>query len=107
MEKGIIRSVALLCSLGGLGLAWAVGVFAAIPLRDGRLFSMSNTEMQVIGISFVTCVLVAWGSIHLLSIADKIENPRAYRIMRAGYGLVLTAACAVGAMWSMARVVSL
>ena len=81
--------------------------FAAIPLRDGRLFSMSNTEMQVIGISFVTCLLVAWGSVHLLSIADKIENPRAYRIMRAGYGLVLAVACAVGAMWSMARVVSL
>lgn len=107
MEKGIIRSVALLCSLGGLGLAWAVGVFVAIPLREGRLFSMSSTEMQVIGISFVACFLVAWGSVHLLSIADKVENPRAYRVMRAGYGVALAAACAVGAMWSLARVVSL
>lgn len=107
MEKGIIRSVALLCAFGGLGLAWAVGVFSAIPLRDGRVLEMSGPEMQVIGISFGACLLVAWGSVHLLSIADKTENPHAYRMMRAGYGVALAVAGAVGAMWSMARVVSL
>lgn len=107
MEKGIIRSVAFLCSLGGLGLAWAVGVFAAIPLRDGRLFGMSGTEMQVIGIALGACLLVAWGAIHLLSIADKLENPRAFQLVRAGYGVALAVASVVGAMWSMARVISL
>ena len=107
MEKGIIRSVALLCAFGGLGLAWAVGVFSVIPLRDGRLMEMSGPEMQVIGISLGACVLVAWGSVHLMSIADKAENPRVYQTMRAGYGVALAAAVIVGAMWSMARVVSL
>lgn len=107
MEKAIIRSVAALCAVGGLGLAWAFGAFSAIPLRDGRLISMSNVEMQVIAISFVCGLLVAWGSLHLFSLADKNENPRAYRLVRAGYGLVLLMAIAVGATWSMARVVSL
>ncbi len=107
MEKGIIRSVALLCSLGGLGLAWALGAFTAIPLRDGHFFSMSKTEMQLIGISLAACLLVAWGSVHLLSIADKVENPRAYGIMRAAYGVALLAAVGVGAVWSVTHVVSL
>jgi hypothetical protein len=107
MEKAIIRSVALLCAIGGLGLAWALGAFAAIPLRDGRIFSMAGNEAQLIGVSFGACLLVAWGSLHLLSIADKVENPRAYKVMRLAYGAALIAACAVGATWSMARVVSL
>jgi len=107
MEKAIIRSVAFLCAIGGMGLAWAFGAFAAIPLRDGRLMSMSNTEMQVIAIALVAGLLVAWGSIHLFSIADKVENPRAYQLVRAGYGIALLIGVAVGAAWSTARVVSL
>ncbi len=107
MEKWIIRGVALLCACGGLGLAWAFGAFAAIPLRDGRLFDMNTSEMQIIGISLGAGLIVAWGALHLAAIADKESNPRGYRILRAGYGLVLLAAIATGASWSMARVVSL
>ena len=107
MEKGIIRSVAFLCAVGGLGLAWSFGVFAAIPLRDGRLISMSGAEMQVIGVSLGAGLVVAWGSLHLLSIADKVENPRAYKVARIGYGVALLLAVAVGAAWSTARVISL
>lgn len=107
MEKAIIRSVACLCAVGGMALAWAFGVFAAIPLREGRLTDMSSTEMQVISIALGACLLVAWGSLHLLSIADRLENPRAYKLVRVGYGVALLIGVAVGAAWSMARVISL
>ncbi len=107
MEKWIIRGVALLCALGSLGLAWALGAFSAIPLRDGRIFSMSGEEMQLIGISFAAGLAVAWGSLHLLAIGDKESNPRTYRVLRAAYGVALAVAIFFGASWSMARVVSL
>lgn len=106
MERWIIRSVALLCALGGLGLAWAFGIFVAIPLRDGRLFTMSVTEIQLAAVSLTACLAVAWGALHLLAIADKEAAPHAYRLLRAGYGVALFAACGVGATWSVARVVS-
>lgn len=107
MEKGIIRFVALLCAIGGLGLAWALGVFATIPVREGRLLAMKGVEMQVLAVTLVACLLVAWGSLHLLSLADKVENPRTYRGARVVYGIALCIAVAVGATWSMTHVVSL
>lgn len=107
MEKWIIRSVALLCAAGGLGLAWAFGAFAAIPLREGRLFAMSSEEMQLVGISFAAGFAVAWGALHIAGLADKAASPRAFGVLRAAYGIALVAAIAVGASWSMARVVSL
>ena len=107
MEKWIIRGVALLCAAGGLGLAWAFGAFAAVPLRDGRLFAMTGNEMQIIGISLGAGLVVAWGALHIAGLADKESSPRGYRLLRAGYGVALLAAIGVGASWSMARVVSL
>jgi hypothetical protein len=107
MEKWIIRGVALLCASGGLGLAWAFGAFAAVPLRDGRLFDMTGNEMQIIGISLGAGLVVAWGALHIASLADKESSPRAYRLLRLAYGAALLVAIAVGASWSMARVVSL
>lgn len=106
MEKGITRFVALLCAIGGLGLAWAFGAFAAIPVRDGRILSMSGVEMQILAVSFVACALVAWGAVHLLSLADRVDSPGAFRLMRAAYGVALLGAAAVGANWSLVHVVS-
>lgn len=107
MEKWIIRGVALLCAIGGLGLAWAFGVFAAIPLRDGRFLAMSSEEMQLIGISFAAGLAVAWGAIHLFALGDKEAHPRFYQGLRIVYGMVIVAVIAAGASWSMARVISL
>ncbi len=104
MEKWIIRGVALLCALGGLGLAWAFGAFAAVPLRDGRLFQMNGTEMQLVAIAFVGTLAVGWGALHLFGLADRDDSPRAYRVLRVVYGATLAAAIAVGAAWSVARV---
>lgn len=106
MEKGITRFVALLCGIGGLGLAWAFGAFAAIPVRDGRIFAMSGIEMQILAVSLIACALVAWGSVHLLSLADRADSPGAFKLMRAAYGLALLIAVAVGANWSLVHVVS-
>lgn len=106
MERWIIRSVALLCAAGGLGLAWAFGAFAAIPLRDGRVFAMSGQEMQLVGISFVAGLLVAWGALHIAGLADREAHPRAFGVLRAAYGIALVAVIAVGASWSMARVLA-
>lgn len=107
MEKGIIRFVALLCAIGSLGLSWAFGVFITIPAREGRLLAMTGVELQIIGISLAACLLVAWGSLHLLSLADRVEHPAAFRGVRIGYGVALIAAAMSGVAWSMARVVSM
>lgn len=107
MEKGIIRFVALLCAVGSLGLAWAFGVFVTIPAREGRLLAMNSIELQVVGISFAAAALVAWGSLHLLALADRVEHPAAFRVARIVLGLSLFAAAIAGAVWAMARIVSL
>jgi hypothetical protein len=106
MERWIIRSVALLCALGGLGLFWAFGAFAAIPLRDGRVFAMNAAEMQVIGVSLVAGLLVGWGALHLLSLSDKEAAPRAFTVIRLVYGAVIAAATIAGAVWSTGRVLA-
>lgn len=106
MERWIIRGVAALCAVGGFGLAWAFGAFAVIPLRDGRVFQMNGTEIQLVAISFVGTAAVGWGALHLLGLADRETSPRAYRLLRVGYGAALAAAAAAGATWSAARVLA-
>lgn len=105
IERWIIRGVAALCAGGGLGLAWAFGVFLAIPLRDQRLLAMSRSEAQIIGIALVGLLFVAWGAQHLLAMADAKERPRTFRSLRAAYALTLAAAALSGAFWSLGRVV--
>jgi len=106
MERFIIRGVALLCACGSLGLAWAFGAFSTIPLRDGRFFAMSGTEMQLIAISFVCALLVGWGALHIFGLADRADNPRAFAVIRLGYGGALLAAIVAGGLWSSARVLA-
>ncbi|MDX9705961.1 MAG: hypothetical protein RBT86_00100 [Azospira sp.] len=106
MERWIIRGMAVLCGFGALGLAWAFGAFSAIPLRDGRLFGMSGTEIQLVAIPFVGMLAVGWGALHLLGLADREENPRAFRLLRIVYGFALLAAIAAGASWSLPRVLA-
>lgn len=106
MERWIIRSVALLCGAGGLGLFWAFGAFTAIPLRDGRVFAMSATEMQLAGIPLVAGGLVAWGALHLFALADREPAPGAYRVIRVVYLGTLLAATIAGAVWSTGRVLA-
>lgn len=106
MEKWIIRGVALLCAIGSLGLFWAFGAFTAIPVRDGRLLAMSSTEMQLAGIPLLTGGLVAWGALHLWSLADRELAPGTYRIGRLVYLGTAVAAAIFGAVWSTGRVLA-
>lgn len=106
MERWIIRSVALLCAAGGLGLFWAFGAFTAIPLRDGRVFAMTTTEMQLAGIPLVAGLLVAWGALHLLALGDRETAPRVFQAVRVVYAGTLVAACIAGAVWSTGRVLA-
>ncbi|MBI2308160.1 MAG: hypothetical protein HYU78_12740 [Rhodocyclales bacterium] len=106
MERWIIRSVALLCGAGSLGLAWAFGAFTAIPVRDGRIFAMSATEMQLAGIPLVAGLLVAWGALHLLALGDRETAPRTFQVVRLAYAGALVAASIAGAVWSTGRVLA-
>lgn len=106
MEQGIIRSMAALCAVGALCLAWAFGAFVAVPVRAGRLLAMDATEVQLVGIPLATGLLVAWGALHLLAMADHASRPVLYGLLRAAFALALAAAAASGATWSLARVVA-
>jgi len=106
MEQWITRAVAALCAVGALCLSWAFGAFVAIPVRGGRLLAMNATEAQLVAIPLAAGLLVAWGALHLLAMADREPHPALYGLLRAAFAIALTAAAATGAMWSLARVVA-
>jgi hypothetical protein len=104
MEKWITRSMGVMVALGALGLFWTCGMLLAVIVEQGRLTSLSGTELQLIGISLLGGLAVAWGALHLFSLADRETSPRIYTATRIAMLLAALAAAGVGASWSLARV---
>lgn len=103
MESWITRIVAALCAMGSTGLFWTLGVFASVPWRQGRMFELDRTELQVIGVPLVVGVAVAWGALHIFAIADREANPRIYAAMRIMLIFASIAAITSGAFWTHSR----
>jgi hypothetical protein len=82
MEKWITRSAAALVAAGSIALFWTFGVFVAVPWRESRMLSLNAVELQVLGIPLLAGLLVAWGALHLLAIADRADSPRLYHTLR-------------------------
>ena len=44
MENWITRIVATLCATGSSGFFWMLGVFVAVPWREGRMLALERIE---------------------------------------------------------------
>ncbi len=68
------------------------------------MLSLNAVELQVLGIPLVGGLLVAWGALHILALADRQENPGLYRSLCVA--LVIGSLLAVygGMSWSSARI---
>jgi hypothetical protein len=104
MENWITRGVAAICAGGSTALFWTFGVFLAVPWREGRLLSLSAVELQVLGISLVAGLVVAWGALHILAIADQAHRPRLYQTLRVALLVAAVLAINGGMSWTTARV---
>ena len=104
MENWITRIVATLCAAGSTALFWTLGVFIAVPWREGRMLALNRVELQVIGVPLLIGLAVAWGALHIFAIADRDANPRVYKTIRALLILVSLAAIAGGTLWAQARI---
>lgn len=104
MENWITRIVAILCAAGSTGLFWTLGVFATVPWHEGRMLALNRTELQVIGVSLVVGIAVAWGALHIFAIADRASNPRIYATIRAALVIASIAAVIGGISWTQARI---
>lgn len=103
MENWITRIVAMLCVAGSTALFWTLGVFVAVPWREGRMLALNRIELQVIGVPLVVGIAVAWGALHIFSIADRANNPRIYATIRAALLIASIAAVVGGIAWTQAR----
>ena len=103
MENWITRIVATLCAAGSMALFWTLGVFIAVPWREGRMLALYGIELQLIGVPLVVGSAVAWGALHIYSIADREVNPKTYATIRITLIVALIAAAIVGISWSQAR----
>ena len=99
METWITRIVAAVCAAGSSAMFWFFGVFVVVPWREGRLLSLSMTELQVIGVSLVAGTAVTWGAVHLFSLADRSANPKVYAAVRAVVIVLSIAAIISGIVW--------
>ena len=104
METWITRIVAVICAAGSSALLWFFGVFVVVPWREGRMLSLSATELQVIGVSLLTGFAVTWGSLHLLGLADRKEHPKVYATTRALLIVISIAAIVSGILWAQAHI---
>lgn len=103
MENWITRIVATLCAAGSSALLWTLGVFVAVPWREGRMLSLDRVELQVIGVPLLIGLAVAWGALHLFAIADRQANPKAYAMICVAMILISFAAVIGGVSWTLAR----
>ncbi len=104
MENWITRIVAILCLAGSTALFWTLGVFVAVPWREGRMLALNRIELQVIGVPLVIGIAVAWGALHIFAIADRTKNPKSYATIRAVLVIASIAAIVGGISWTQARI---
>jgi len=60
--------------------------------------------LQVLGISLVAGLVVAWGALHILAIADQAHRPRLYQTLRVALLVAAVLAINGGMSWAAARV---
>ena len=104
MEPWIIRFAAALCAVGSWALFWVFGAFLAVPWREGRLLALSASEAQLLLVPLAIGAAVAWGAIHILAIADRVDRPAAYAAARAALLVMIFLAIAGGLTWSGTRI---
>ncbi|MFZ4537920.1 hypothetical protein [Propionivibrio sp.] len=105
MENWITRIVALMCAGGSTALFWMVGVFVAVPWREGRMLSLATVELQVIIIPLLLGLAVAWGALHIFAIADRDANPMIHAAIRVLLVIAAIAAIIGGMSWTQANFV--
>jgi len=105
LENWITRIVATLCAMGSTALFWAFGVFVVVPWREGRMLNLSRAELQVIIVPLLIGFAVAWGALHVFSIADQEKNPRAFATIRVLLIIASVAAVIGGISWTQARII--
>jgi hypothetical protein len=103
MEKWITRGAAAICAAGSTALFWTLGVFLAVPWHESRMLSLSNVELQVLGIPLIGGLGVAWGALHILAIADRTANPRLYRSLCLALLIASLLAVNGGMSWTVSR----
>lgn len=103
MENWLIRLVALFCGAGAAGLLWTFGVFVVVPWRAGRLLSLNGAEWQILGVSLILGLFSAWGTLHILAMADRAGHPQRYALLRAAWIICCLGAMIGGVFWSLAR----
>lgn len=104
MEKWITRAVAAICAGGSTALFWTFGIFLAVPWHESRMLSLSKVELQVLGIPLIAGLAVGWGALHILAIADRSSNPRAYRTLCVALLIASVLAVLGGMSWTQARI---
>jgi len=102
MEKWITRGAAAIVAAGSTAMFWTFGVFLAVPWHESRMLALNAVELQVLGIPLIGGLLVAWGALHILALADRTANP-VYRSLCIA--LVIGSLLAVygGMSWSNAH----
>ena len=104
MENWITRIVATICAAGSCALLWFFGVFIVVPWREGRMLSLSTTELQVIGVSLLTGIAVGWGAAHLFGLADRKGRPTLYTIVCGLLVILAIGAIFSGIVWAQTHI---
>ena len=104
MESWLTRIVGLFCALGSTGLFWTFGVFVAVPWKDSRMLDLDRSELQVLGVSLLIGLAVAWGALHIFALADRQGRPRTYALIRALLIIASFGAALAGMAWTQARI---
>lgn len=104
METWITRAVAVICAIGSSGMFWFFGVFVFVPWREGRLLSLTLSELQVVGVSLLAGSAVLWGALHLFALADRSSKPNLYAMIRAVLIALSLAAVSSGIFWAQSHI---
>ena len=86
-----------------MALFWTLGVFIAVPWHEGRMLKLNGIELQLIGVPLVIGSAVAWGALHIYSIAERGVNPKIYATIRIVLIVASITAAISGISWSQAR----
>ena len=103
MEAWLTRAAALLCALGSAGLLWTFGALLTVPWHQERLFDLNRAELQAVGVPLVAGLAVLWGSLHLLALADRNNNPRLHAVESVLFLFGGLGSALAGCTWSLSR----